>query len=240
VKKLIKSFVPFCLACFLARTAFAQVVADGSGTWTPVAITPTDEVQWPWNISPESERFTDVNNIYHTWVYNTDQPFSEGNTTLPRTEIRVKLPTSQAGVGSDTDYVSGQWQFGAQMMIPSDTSNWCIFQIHTGDEQSNEYGSTAGMLFFEAGDGGSIHWYDGTELAGHLYNKWFQLNVIHDLDATSNTTMTVYLNNTQIYQATTTSNALDYYFKCGDYGQTGFSHEGENNIKDINIWYQAP
>ena len=124
------------------------------------------------------------------------------------------------------------------MMVPSDTSNWCIFQIHTGDEQSNAYGSTQGMLFFEASDGGSIHWYDSnTPLASHLYNKWFQLNVVHDLDTTPDGTMTFYLNGVQIYQASD-NEALDYYFKCGDYGQTGFSHEGENNIKNIQIWYK--
>jgi hypothetical protein len=143
VKNLFKLFalLMICAACAIAPRVFAQV--DGSG-WTLQSINPISDVQKPWNL-PLSARFTSSNGVYHTWVYNTDQPFSEGDTTKPRTELR--LP----------DYTSGQWQFSAQMMVPSDTSNWCIFQIHTGDAQSPTYGSTTGMLFFESSNGGSIH-----------------------------------------------------------------------------------
>jgi hypothetical protein len=58
--------------------------------------------------------------------------------------------------------------------------------------------------------------------------------VVHDLD---NHTQYYYVNDKLIYTAAD-NGATDFYFKCGDYGQTGYSHEGENNIKNVKIWYQ--
>src|SRR5215469_5930019 len=44
-------------------------------------------VQKPYNLNA-SDRFTSSNGVYTCWVFGNDQPFSQGSTTGPRTEMR--------------------------------------------------------------------------------------------------------------------------------------------------------
>ena len=94
----------------------------------------------------------------------------QAGTTLPRTEQRFT-----------PDYTNGEIQYQATMMVPSNETAYCIFQIHSGDAQSTQYGSTTFMLFWYSSNGGSVHDYSGTELSNHLAGQWFQVNVDHNL-----------------------------------------------------------
>src|SRR5579872_1014954 len=67
----------------LAQTNGFQVIPD---SYT---------VQKPWNL-PVSDRFAVTNGVYTCWVYGTDQPFSQGSGTGPRTEMRWETWTNQA------------------------------------------------------------------------------------------------------------------------------------------------
>ncbi len=200
----------------LTAVSYAQI---GGSNWT--AQTPDFNVQSPYNL-PVSDRYTDTDGVYHMWVFTTDEPFEEGNTTLPRTEQRF-----------EPDYTSGDIQYQAMLMGDPSENSYSIFQIHTGDAQSDEYGSTTFMLFWFSSDGGSVHDYSGTELANNLGSNWFQLNVDHNLVTR---TVTVWINNQEVWEQQD-NGAGDFYMKDGVYEQ---DHDPTNEmdawVKDIQFW----
>jgi len=197
-------------------TASAQI---GGASWS--LKTPLDfHVQWPTN-ALESDRYTFSNNIYHMLVYSNDGAFQVGNTTLPRTEQRF-----------EPDYTNGDIQYQSSMMVPSDTSGVCIFQIHTGDAQSDAFGSTTMMLFWYSTNGGSVYQHSGTQLVTNLVNQWFQVNVDHNMNARI---VTVWINGVEVWQ-NQDNGAGDFYFKDGVYAQDKDSYEMENYVTNILIW----
>jgi hypothetical protein len=175
------------------------------------------KVQRPYDV-PESERYkVDGDGVHHLWVFNTDKPFSKGNTTLPRTEMRFP------------DYSSGQVQFEADMMAPSGTDNVCIMQIHTSDAESHKFGSTTFMLDVR---GDSLKHYGDKVLAPKMLDKWFHLNVIHNLD---DHTITAFIDKKQVWTHKD-NGAKAYYFKCGVYEQKGGSDEMQVYVKNVKLW----
>ncbi len=205
------------LAIFLPREAPAQL--GGETGWTPLPI--KFSVQWPTNAARE-DRYWENRGIYHCRVYRTDGAFSTGNTTRPRTEQRF-----------EPDYKKGEIQYQSMELVPANENGYCVFQIHTGDAQSHEYGATAFMLFWLSEDGGSVHDYSGKELASNLGNKWFQLNVDHDLESN---TLKVWINR-QLVWTQTTKDAGDFYFKDGVYVQRDDpSYQMDANITNIRMW----
>jgi hypothetical protein len=185
--------------CFLAPSAIAQIGGTG---WTPLSV--SFNIQSPTN-EPQSQRYFFTNNIYHCLTYSNDGAFSVGNTTLPRTEQRF-----------EPDYTNGEIQYQATLMAPSNENSYCVFQIHTGDAQSPTYGSTTFMAFWFTNYSGSVHDYSGTTLATNLGNKWFQLNVDHNLVTH---TIQVWINQNPVWTQQD-NGATDFYFKDGVYEQS--------------------
>lgn len=193
------------LSIFWAATAVAQL---GGGTgWGSLPV--EFKVQSPTN-APESDRYWATNNIYHCEVFSTDGAFEAGNTTLPRTEQRFEPDYTNGG-----NIPIGEIQYQSMEMAPSNENSYCIFQIHTGDAESPQYGSTTFMLFWFTNDNGSVRDYSGTELAGDLGNRWFQLNVDHNLVAHA---IKVWVNQ-QLVWTQSDNGAGDFYFKDGVYEQ---------------------
>ena len=191
----------------------------GWGAW-PV----TFKVQTPTN-APENERYWYTNGVYHCEIFHEDGAFAAGNKTCPRSEQRF-LP----------DYTSGEIQYQAMEMAPSNENSYCIFQIHTGGEQTSEYGSTQFMLFWFSDDGGSVYDYSKHELASHLGNKWFQVNVDHDVD---HHTIRVWINR-QLVWTQKCRDADDFYFKDGVYEQPhNPSRQMDAYITGIHIWTRS-
>jgi hypothetical protein len=165
---------------------------------------------------------TAATGVYHLRTYSKDEPFKRGSRTLPRTEQRF-LP----------DYTGGEVQYQAMLRGDPAENSYCIFQIHTGNAQSRQYGSTTFMLFWFGSDGGSVHDYSRTELASHLGSEWFRLNVNHNLVTR---TITVWINGKQVWQQRD-SGAGDFYMKDGVYEQ----HHGPTArmdawVKEIHFW----
>lgn len=195
---LIKSAVFGLSVCTLwPAVVFAQL--GGSG-WTSQLV--TFKVQSPTNASRDARYFF-TNNIYHFLTCNSDASFSPGNRTKPRTEQRFP------------DYTSGEIQYQSVMMCPSNENSYCVFQIHTGDAQSPRHGATTFMLFWFASDGGSLHVYAGKEVAKNLGNRWFQLNVDHNL---APHTIQVWINKNPVWTQRD-NGATDFYMKDGVYEQ---------------------
>src|SRR5580658_7391121 len=69
----------------LVLTASAQI---GGTSWAPEPL--SFNVQWPYNTNEDLRYFVTNEPLptYHCLVYSNDAPFSEGSTTLPRTEQR--------------------------------------------------------------------------------------------------------------------------------------------------------
>lgn len=185
-------FALFCLS------ASAQIGGTG---WK--SLTVNFKIQSPTN-APQSARYFFTNNIFHCLTFSNDGAFSAGNTTKPRTEQRF-----------NPDYTNGEIQYQATMMAPSNENSYCVFQIHTGDAQSTNHGSTTFMAFWFTNYGGSIHDYSGTTLATNLGNKWFQLNLDHNLVTG---TIRFWINRRLVWTQQD-NGAGDFYFKDGVYEQ---------------------
>ena len=194
---------PRCAAIgtFLLLSCLAAAAQIGGTGWKPLPL--NFKIQWPTN-APESQRYFFTNNIYHCLVFSNDGAFSIGNTTKPRTEQRF-----------NPDYTNGEIQYQSTLMAPANENSYCVFQIHTGDAQSTQFGSTTFMAFWFTNYNGSVHDYSGTTLATNLGNKWFQLNVDHNL-ATG--TIHVWVNK-QLVWTQQDNGAGDFYFKDGVYEQ---------------------
>ena len=217
VKSALLGFSAYAL---LPLAAPAQI--GGSG-WSSQSV--TFNVQWPYNLS-ESSRYTYSSGVYHLWVYSTDKPFSSGSSTLPRTEQRFT-----------PDYTSGEIQYQSSMMCPANENSYCIFQIHTGDSQEGQFGSTTFMLFWFSKDGGSVHDYSGTELASNLGGKYFTLNADHNMKTH---TITIWINGKQVWTQKD-NGATDFYMKDGVYEQNHSpSSRMDTYIKSIHIWKRTP
>jgi hypothetical protein len=208
------------LAVFAATRTHAQM--GGNAGWVSCPV--TFKVQWPTNAAQE-QRFGFNNGIYHFQVLNGDGAFVAGNQTKPRTEQRF-----------EPDYTRGEVQYQSMEMAPSNETSYCIFQIHTGGEQTSEYGSTQFMLFWFSDDGGSVYDYSKHELASHLGNKWFQVNVDHDVD---HHIIKVWINR-QLVWTQKCRDADDFYFKDGVYEQPhNPSRQMDAYITGIHIWTRS-
>ena len=200
----------------MALTARSQIGGTG---WSSKTL--NFKVQWPTN-ALEDERYWFTNNIYHCLVFSNDGAFQVGNTTLPRTEQRY-----------NPDYTNGEIQYQSTIMAPSDENSYCVFQIHTGDAQSSTYGSTTFMAFWFTNYGGSVHDYSGTTLATNLGNKWFQLNVDHNLVTR---TIRVWINQSLVWTQQD-NGAGDFYLKDGVYEQNhNPTLEMDTSLTNILIW----
>ncbi len=209
----------FALGLLLPLVALGQM--DGGG-WTPIPV--KFAVQWPYNTN-QSSRYWFTNGVYHCLVYSNDVPFRPDSTTSPRTEQRFT-----------PNYTNGEIQYQATMMAPSDENSYCIFQIHTGNAQAHRFGATTLMLFWFSSQGGSLHEYHGTALARDLGNRWFQLNVAHNVPAR---TIRVWVNR-KLVLTRRANRASDFYMKDGVYAQRhGPSPQMTTCISNILMWVRS-
>jgi hypothetical protein len=206
------------LVAFATLVLAASAQLGGTG-WTPKTL--NFKIQSPTNVS-QSLRYWFTNNIYHCLTYSNDGAFSVGNTTLPRTEQRF-----------NPDYTNGEIHYQAMFNVPGDENSYSIFQIHTGDAQSDTFGSTTFMAFWFTNNGGSVHDYSGTTLATNLANKWFQLNFDHNVVTR---TIRVWIDKKLVWTQQD-NGAGDFYIKDGVYEQShGPTLRMDTSISNILEW----
>ncbi|KAG6786028.1 hypothetical protein POTOM_007620 [Populus tomentosa] len=120
-------------------------------------------------------------------VYDTDKPHDPNSRTQPRTEVHMNV----------LDYTSGASQF--------ETSGVTVAQLHGAAEDA----STSILRVYD----GNLRYYSGDLVATGLYDRWFRLNIIHDVDGDW---ATVDVDGEQKY-STKGRGPGDLHFKCGVY-----------------------
>ncbi|KAJ6998201.1 hypothetical protein D5086_011209 [Populus alba] len=167
--------------------------ADPTDGFTPVPLTEANFVlQKPYNV-PLNERCSYEDGVRSLWVYATDKPQDPSSNTQPRTEVRI----------TGLDCSSGVWQFEGYGFVPNGTSGVTVAQIHGAF-----HGATTLILRIYDGN---MRYYSGDLVATDLYDKWFRLNIIHDVDGGR---LTVFIDGEERY-STHDQGPGDLYFKCG-------------------------
>ncbi|KAK1371324.1 citrate-binding protein-like [Heracleum sosnowskyi] len=189
--------------------------ADPTDGFTLLPLTDHNiKLQKPYN-EPLDDRYSYDDGVRRLWVYTNDKPFQKGSGTRPRTEVRIK----------GYDYSSGIWQFEGHAYVPKGTSGVTIMQIH-GARQ----GATTLQLRIYNGD---LKYYKFDVIEKNLYDKWFRVNVIHNVDEGE---LTVFINGVKKY-VKNDQGPGDLYFKCGVYAApAGSSNYMESRWKGIKIY----
>ncbi|KAF3619739.1 Citrate-binding protein [Capsicum baccatum] len=172
------------------------------------------ELQKPYNI-PLEKRYSFENGTHRLWVYADDKPHDPNSPTQPRTEIRIQ----------GLDYSSGIWQFEGCAFVPNGTSGATILQIHGAS-----HGATTIILRIY---NGAMRYYSGQIFVTDLYDKWFKVNLIHNVDEGK---VTVFIDGKQVFE-TKDQGPGDLHFKCGVYAApANISYYMESRWKDIKIY----
>ncbi|KAL3527931.1 hypothetical protein ACH5RR_012587 [Cinchona calisaya] len=171
-------------------------------------------IQKPYDL-PVDQRYSFINGVHKLWVYSTDQPLSQNSPTMPRTEIII----------SGYNYSSGIWQFEGYGFVPNGTSGVCIMQVFGA---SPPHATTSMLTVFN----GSLTYYRANVLVPNIYDRWFRVNVIHDVDASK---VEIYIDGVFIFEAAGRGGS-SHYFKCGVYSQIGDSYYMESRWKGIKIF----
>ncbi|KAL5714915.1 cinnamyl-alcohol dehydrogenase [Ranunculus cassubicifolius] len=107
--------------------------------------------------------------------------------------------------------------------VPSGTTGVSIMQVFGASP-----GPTTLMMKVY---GGSLNYYSKTVVEPNIYDRWFRLNVIHDVDASK---LQVFIDGVLKKQVDGKGRAT-HYFKFGVYAQPNASHYMESQWKGIKV-----
>ncbi|CAI0396156.1 unnamed protein product [Linum tenue] len=203
----------------LVITIHAAAGGDPTDGFTEVPLNPSNIVlQKPFDV-PLDQRYSFIDGVHRMWVYSDDKPYSPDSDTQPRTEIRI------AGL----DYSSGVWQFEAYGFVPNGTSGATVAQIFGGS-----HGGTTTTLILRIYEPGEMRYYSYLPaVAGGLYDRWFRLNIVHDVDGGM---VAVFLDG-ELKLHHHDRGSGQFYFKCGVYAAaTDISYYMESRWRDIKIY----
>ncbi|KAK8486269.1 hypothetical protein V6N12_013840 [Hibiscus sabdariffa] len=118
-------------------------------------------------------------------------------------------PTSEFTAGYD--YSSGVWKFEGEAYISSGTTATSVMQVFGGS-------SCAITIMLRVYDG-SITVYRTPVVLSNAYNRWFKVNVIHDVGVSN---LKVYIDSALRYEGFG-AGGNNHYFKFGVYAEEGAS-----------------
>ncbi|XP_066341281.1 citrate-binding protein-like [Miscanthus floridulus] len=203
------------LSCALLRSAHGEDLLTKGFTAVELAEVQF-KVQKPYDV-PLSERYEFVDGVRRMWVYATDHPITTAHPGGPRSETKIELI-----------YGSGVWQFEGYGYIPPGTTGASVMQIFGAAEHA-----TTLMLHFY--DGRLTYYHDVTRVVDPaIYDRWFKLNVIHDVAASN---VTVFVDGE--HRLTVPGRGGDsHYIKFGVYGQrnNGMSCRMESLWRDVKVF----
>lgn len=121
------------------------------------------------------------------------------------------------------DYSSGIWQFEGYGYVPNGTSGVCIMQVFG----ASPHATTLMLRVYNS----SLFYYRDPVLIPDVHDKWFRLNVIHDVDSAK---VQVYIDGVSTFEAAGRG-GTSHYFKCGVYAQDDDSYYMESRWKGIKV-----
>ncbi|XP_020150017.1 citrate-binding protein-like [Aegilops tauschii subsp. strangulata] len=134
-----------------------------------------------------------------TSVHTKSEALNTATHTNPCSEVRLR----------GHDYWSGVCQFEGYDYVPEGASGVSVMQIH-----NQEGASHLTVLMLHVYDG-VLRFYSGTTVEPDIYKRWFRLNVVHDVRAS---TVAVYVDGEHKF-GTNVTPSESYYFKFGVYMQ---------------------
>ncbi|KAL2521375.1 Citrate-binding protein [Forsythia ovata] len=171
-------------------------------------------IQKPYDL-PEEQRYSFINGVHKLWVFSTDKPLSRNSPTKPRSEIII----------SGYTYSSGVWQFEAYGYVPCGTSGVSVMQVF-GATLPHNTSLILGVY------NGSLSYFNASVIFPEVYDKWFKLNVIHQVETRK---LKIYINGIFKYE-TLDRGGTFHYFKCGVYAQDYASYYMESRWKGIRVF----
>ncbi|MFJ9634826.1 cinnamyl alcohol dehydrogenase [Streptomyces sp. NPDC101175] len=204
-------------ALALPQAPPAAAATDPTDGWTQTSF--TYSWQKPWNLDL-SDRHSSGGGVDRMRVYATDEPFEEGSSTDPRTEMRWKV-----------DYTTGSHMWDADVYLPSGTDGASFVQILRSVHPSGTPATDIMLNVYDTG-GGTVRRYDGTVLRTGAYDSWFNVKIAHR--ASSGTgTIKVYFDDSLVLTADDRGPATRY-FKNGVYNHG--SGRAEARFRSIRYW----
>ncbi|XP_062203048.1 citrate-binding protein-like [Phragmites australis] len=201
------------LASPAASRGLAVARGDPTEGFTAVSLSESNFVlQRPYDV-PSGDRYRLDGGVRQLWVLSSDKPHSPQSNTSPRTEIRM----------TGYDYSSWVWQFEGYGYVPSGTTGVSIMQVFGA-------GESATTLMLHVYDG-ALRYYDRQVVEDGIYDRWFRLNVVHDVDASA---LAVFIDGVERLRAPGRGGD-SHYFKFGVYAQDHDSGCMESRWKDIKI-----
>jgi hypothetical protein len=120
------------------------------------------------------------------------------------------------------------WQFEGYGYIPRGTTGASVMQIFGAAEHAT-------TLMLHVYDGRLTYYHDDSRVVdANIYDRWFKLNVIHDVAASN---VTVFVDGQ--HRLTVPGRGGDsHYFKFGVYGQrnNGMSYLMESRWRDVKVF----
>lgn len=107
--------------------------------------------------------------------------------------------------------------------MPCGTTGVCIMQVFG----ASPHATTLMLRVYN----GSLTYYRASVIVPNIYDKWFKLNVIHDVD---NSKVRVYIDGVLKYEAPGRG-GNSHYIKFGVYAQNNDSYYMESRWKDIRV-----
>lgn len=121
------------------------------------------------------------------------------------------------------DYSSGVWQFEGHGFVPSGTTGVCVMQVFG----AAVHATTLMMRVYDY----ALKYYKNQVVLPCVYDKWFRLNVIHNVDANK---LQVYIDG-YLKLEVEGRGGTSHYFKCGVYAQDNASYYMESRWKGIKV-----
>ncbi|XP_055822595.1 citrate-binding protein-like [Solanum dulcamara] len=210
--------VLFCLIILIIQLIVIQnhlsCKADPIDGFTPISISQSNfQIQKPDDV-PVNQRYSFIDGVHKFWVFKTDKTHTTTSQIKPRCEIRI----------TGHDYSSGIWQFEANGYVPSGSSGVSIMQVFGASP-------SATTLVLRVYDG-NLHYYREKVIESNIYNRWFRLNVIHDVGASKSK---VYINGILKHE-TLGRGGDNHYFKFGVYAQDNESDRMESRWRGIKLF----
>ncbi|KAI4324111.1 hypothetical protein L6164_023674 [Bauhinia variegata] len=169
---------------------------------------------YPFNLNV-SDRYSFIDGIHRFWIYADDKPMINKPKAGPRSEIRIQ----------GYDYSHGVWQFEGHGLVPSGSSGVSVMQLFGSDPPR------ATTLMVRTYNG-SLTYYRRPVLVPNIWDRWFKLNVIHDVEASK---VKIYIDAVMVYEAQG-NGGTSHYFKFGVYKQNDPSYYMESRWKGIRVF----